>query len=343
MEVNEEISKIPNSVNHNSYPKETAGRIMTPAVPIILESFTIGDAEAIILKKVKEFETINYLYAVDKKGGLKGVISIKELFRQPKTTKISDVMEEKVVSARVHTDQEKVASLALKYSLKAVPVVDKHGVFLGVVQSDTIIQVLNEEYSEDVLYRAGVSEVNSASGIIQSKTKLILKARLPWLLVGLLGGVVAAFFIGRFEELLEEFLILALFVPVIVYMSDAVGAQTQTIFVRAVAIDHKFSIKKYFKKELLNGILMSSILAAILGLIVLVWFKSVVFSVVLALSLLITVFIAVLVGLMVPVIFLLLKKDTAVASGPFSTIISDVLSILVYFSVAQVLINLFGV
>ncbi len=343
MNISPEVPTISNDTKNTSFPKETAGRIMTTGVPMVLESFSIGEAESLILKKIREFETINYIYVVGKNKKLKGVVSIKEVFRQAEDKKISDIMERSVISARAHTDQEKLVSLALKHSLKAVPVVGKEGVFLGVVPSDVILNVLHSEHSEDVLYGAGVLNVNSASGIIEGSVKSILKSRIPWLVVGLLGGIVAAIIMGRFENLLEEQIMLALFVPVMVYMSDAVRSQTQTIFIRAMAMDKKFMMGKYFKKEIIIGVFLAIFLSLLLGIIVWAWFKTFAFALVISISLLVTIFTAVLIALVVPVIFLALKRDTAVGSGPFSTIISDILSITVYFGVAYFLLNLFAV
>ena len=149
------------------------------------------------------------------------------------------------VTVRTSTDQERVAHLALKYNIKAVPVVSKDHTFLGVVPSDKILEILNREHTEDVLRFAGVRHKHSpVQDVLLDQSPLThVKSRLPWLVIGLLGGVLAAFVIGIFEETLAHELLLAAFIPAIVYMADAVGSQTQMLFVRALAVDHNLKVE----------------------------------------------------------------------------------------------------
>lgn len=321
------------------YPPESAGRAMITRVPVVMEGFTVSEVESLLIKESKNFETIDYIYVVDTENNLKGVLSIKDVFSSDKKERVSDLMTKEIITARTHSDQERVVQIALKYNIKAVPVVDKNNIFLGTVPSDKILEILNSEHTEDILYSEGIQNVASANFIIKSAKKVLVIARLPWLIVGLLGGLLAAKIIGGFEELLLTEVALAMFIPVMVYMADAVGSQTQTVFIRAMAIDNKFSIKKYFSREFYLGIIISFILSLILFLTSWWWF-SLEISIVVSISLFLTIISSVLIALIIPLLLLKMKVDVAVGSGPFATILRDVLSVIIYFTVAYIILIL---
>jgi len=237
------------SVNHLS--KDTAASIMTSEVPIVSPENTIRTVEEYLLKNVRKLESINYVYVLSKSGLLKGVLSIKEIFRQPKNKSISEVMIKKLAVAHPHTDQERVAYLALKNNIKAVPVVAKDGKFLGAVLSDIILNTLYKESQEDILQLAGVEKHKFNIDDVTSLSLLSsLKHRLPWLVIGLLGGVLAAQVIGLFEHTLTENIILAAFIPLVVYMASAVGTQVGFFIIRDLAINPKMKFLIYTMRQL---------------------------------------------------------------------------------------------
>lgn len=309
-------------------------------VPTARPAETVAEAEAMLLKRTKEFETINYIYILDKEDKLVGVISVKEIFRASKSATIQTLMETKIISAHPHTHQEKVANLALRHNLKAIPVVDKENNFLGVVPSDVILQILHEEHGEDVMRSAGIiiSGNKEEKNIISAAPVVYLKKRMPWLMVGLGGGVAAAFLIGGFENALKEMLTLAAFTPALVYIADAVGSQTQTIFIRSLAIDHSMGIRKYILREIMVGIMIALILSLSIMAIAYAWWEPPILGLILGLSFFTTILTAIAVALFLPWLFLRIKIDPAIASGPFATIIRDVLSLIIYFNVASLLI-----
>jgi len=342
------IKPIEPQINHNQtsqhFPIESAGKLMAVKVPIAVSSATIADIEKILLQKTKEFETINYIYIIDKNKKLKGVISIKDVFRLPKITPVSQVMVkgENIVSVRVHTDQERVALLALRHNLKAIPVVDKECHILGVVPSDVILNILHNENIEDVLRFAGVHKFKDpAVNIIKASTAIHFRKRLPWLILGLLGGVVAAFVVGFFESALRIHLVLAAFIPAVVYMADAVGSQTQIIFVRSLALDHKLNLKKYIWREVRVNFLLALVLGVTIFVISLLWVKSSLLGAIFGVSIFLTILAAMAVAIFLPWLFSKIEYDPAIASGPCATIIRDILSLLIYFSIAQVMLNIF--
>jgi len=315
---------------------------MTHKVPVICIEETIAEVENLLEKEASNFDTINYIYVIDRGGKLLNVISIKELFRSPSTKKVSDFLQKKLVTVRAHTDQERVALLALEHKLKAVPVIDKDDHLLGVVPSDEILSILDTENIEDLLRFAGVSyfdktpyEAITASAVSQ------VRSRLPWLALGLVGGLVAAGIVSFFENTIKTTLALAMFMPLVVYMSDAVGTQTQTIFVRSLAISHHLSLWKYLGREFKIGLMISLVCSVLLTLLSL-WQGNALISLILGTTLFISLISAVLVAFGITLLLFKLKKDPAVGSGPFATIVQDILSLVIYFAVATTFLRFFS-
>ncbi len=317
------------------YPPETAGRLMTGKIPVVSEAATINDVRQLLFEKSGKLETLNYIYVVDSKGKLKGAISIKEIFRSSKNAPVKQFLSSgKVVSVWTHADQEKAALLALKHNIKAIPVVDKKNRLLGVVPSDIILGVLHNENIEDALRFAGAGKFDKpAVDIIKASAILHFRKRIPWLVLGLLGGVVAAFVVEFFENALKTHLILVAFIPAIVYIADAVGAQTQIIFIRSLALNYQLNIKKYIWREVKVNILLALVLGSIIFVFALLWWKLFFLGAILGISILVTVFIAMIIAIFLPWLLLKLKCDPAVASGPFATVIRDIMSLLIYFGI----------
>lgn len=244
-------------------------------------------------------------------------------------------MTEQVVSVSPDTDQERAAAVALEEQVKAMPVVDENGVLIGVIPVNTIFKILSQEHEEDLLYMGGVEMTNSAEGVLNARLSSLLTARLPWLIVGLAGGLVAAMVVERFETVLEHYLALAFFLPLVVYMSDAVANQTLTIFIRAMAINNDFSIRRYIVRELTVGGCIGAVIGVLIYLISYVWFWDWEVSFILGTSLFLAIIIAVTIALLMTLGLFWLKKDPAPGSGPFATIIIDVTTIILYFLIAS--------
>lgn len=323
-------------INQDSLP-ETAESLLITNIPTLGLDASIADAEALLVKKTKDFETINYLYIVDKNEKLKGVLSVKELYRTPKTESVKSYMTKELITARPHTHQERLARLALKHSIKAIPIVNKDGKLLGVVPSDTILQVLEDEHTKDILLGRGIHGGKNILSVNKSSTRLLVKARIPWLFVGLFGGLISAEIIERFQFVLEQELLLASFIPLIVYMGDAVGAQSQALFIRAMSLGEIESVKRYIFKEVRVGISIAFIVCATIGVAVSVITKNLVVAAILSSSMFLTIVLAVVVALLIPSIVQKFGKDPAIGSGPFATIIRDTVGILTYFIIAQMM------
>lgn len=330
-----------NSRKKNRYPPESAGRKMIRNVPTALPEEKILDIRKRLFEKSQEFETLNYIYIINQEEKLVGVISLKEIFQKPEETKIKDLMIRNIVSVRPHTDQEKVAILALRHNLKSIPVKDRDNKFLGIVASDVILDILHSENIEDILRFSGVSKYDiSPDKILQAPASVLARLRLPWLVLGLFGGILAAKIITLFEAPLKDHFVLAAFIPLVLYIAHAVGVQSQTLFIRNLALA-EFSQKNYFFKEIKSSVLIAFSLAILLFFISLLFSGQPHVSFILSLSLFLAIIAAIMVAILLPWALQKLKRDPALGSGPFGAIVSDVTSLMIYFLITSLLLKFF--
>lgn len=326
----------PPARKHQFYPPESAGRLMTVHVPVTSPESTVADIERLLLKKARDLESINYVYVVDAEQRLVGVISIKEVFQEQKLAPVGQVMITRLITVRPHADQERVVHLALAHDLKAVPVVDKNGVFLGAVLSRALLHTIYREASEDLLRLAGIKHSESMfDNVLKLPLTKSLEHRAPWLLLGLLGGVLAAGIIGWFEAILQKNLILAAFIPLMVYMADAVGTQMEAFVIRDLAVNPALDFLQYLLRQFIIVCLLGLITSGLLLAISLVLYKDLQIALVLALSLFIAITSSVVTGLVIPYLFGRLKQDPANASGPIATIVQDILTVTIFFLIAS--------
>lgn len=321
------------------YSQDSAGSLMISDVPIVKDNASVAEMENLLNNDINNFSTINYIYVINQVEKLIGAISIKDLFGSPKNMLAKDLISVELISVLPGTDKERVAMLALENSLKAVPVVDKHGFLLGVVSSDDILKILHDESLENLLRLSGVSQTTPYEANIFSFSIIkSLKNRLPWLIVGLLGGLLAAFVVSSFENVLNKNIILASFIPLVVYMSAAVGSQMQAFIIRDLALNHKINFSKYLFRHSRVVFIIALIISLLLYLLVLFLYNISGVSFVLAVSLFFAIITSIITGLVIPYMFYKLKLDPADASGPIATILQDILSVLVYLSVAYFLL-----
>ena len=239
--------------------------LATTAVPTALATDTAGEVIQNIQAFSTDFQTIDYIYVLNDRK-LVGVISLHELFSTDSKTLLSDCMTSNVVHVHIQSDQETVAQLALAQNIKAVPVIDREEEFVGVVTSDTILQILRDEHTEDILKYAGIN-FDAQDTLSEYTLVQHFKSRIPWLILGLFGGIVAAWVVESFSEAITAEVALAAFIPAIVYIADAVGSQTQMVFVRALTSRVRHSLAQVLKRELLVatavGICLSGIIWAL--------------------------------------------------------------------------------
>lgn len=315
-----------------SYPHQSAGQLATTRVPIVGETATVADVEALLLEHAENFDTINYIYLVDAAQRLVGVMSVREVFSSDKATHVSDLAQPPL-TVDATDDQEHVAHLAIKHNIKAVPVVTHSGELVGVVSSDAILRVLHEEHAEDLYRLAGVRRAVDSTA--PRRLWGDLRARLPWLFLGVGGGIAAALVVDGFATVIENELVLVAFIPAIVYIADAVGAQTQLLFIERLAKDGRhFSVLRYLFREALLSTMIGSILAATIFVATWAWLGTNRLSSLIALAVLLTVLFSTVVGVLMPWLFARGGADPAVASGPLATVVRDISSLGIYLLVA---------
>ncbi len=312
---------------------------MTKDVPIFNKKNTIGFIEENLFKDIKKIESINYIYIVGKSNVLEGVLSIKELFRQDKSKKVSAVMIKDLVVSHPSSSQEKTAHLVLNHNIKSIPIVNKKNKFLGVVLSDDILRVIHNELQDDISHFAGIEHTDANIDNISSMSLLkSLKHRLPWLIIGIFGGILAAQIIGLFEHTLAENIILASFIPLVVYLASAVGTQAGFFIVRDLAIKKKIDFLAYTWRQFRVILAMSFLLSILIFVFSYLFYDKLAISLVLALALFLTVISSIITGIFIPYAFSKLRFDPANASGPIATILQDVISVSLYLLVAQALL-----
>ncbi len=329
--------------NQSIIDSDTAIVKMTSKIPCV----QIGETIETILQKLSEnadkFDTIDYIYVIDKKRVLHGVISIKTVFCSKHTTKVERIMDKKLVVAHPQTKQRKVVYLALTNGIKAVPIVDDKKRLLGIVPYDDILKLFNQEYRKEIFSSGGISpKVGDEYTTINSTAGVMIKSRLPWLVLGVLGGTLAASVITGFEEILSKVLALAAFIPVLVYMSDAVGTQSEALIIRSIALEPKLPIKSYLVREFKIASALALICGALISFVAYIGWGTYFLGIVVGLSMFLSIIIAVLISTLLPLAFRKINSDPAIATGPFATMISDIATLTIYFAVAISFLGYFG-
>ena len=316
------------------YPEDTAGGIMALEFVAVKADVSVKDAIDTIREKREEVENLYYIWVVGDLGELVGVISLKDLVLELTDRKISDIMNPEVISVHVDTDQEEVARLVKKYDLVAIPVVGDDHRLVGRITHDDIIDVIEEEADEDISLMAGVIDQE----IAEESTLKISKARLPWLIAGLFGGIIAAAVINQFESSLEKVLALSFFFPVIMAMGGSTGTQAATIVVRGLATGDigLMNIGKRLWMEMRVALVNALVCGIILALIVGTWVSDYGLGSVVGLALVLIIVNAGVIGSAVPMVLKKWNIDPALATGPFVTTLNDILSLLIYLGLVTI-------
>ena len=323
-----------------AYPQDSAGSMMATDVFTLYQNTTCGDALK-TLQDQQEAEMVFYLYITDEDDSLVGVASLRALATTPSNTLLKDIMEKRVHSVRPETDQEDVAQIVAQYNYLAVPVIDGDGRLLGIVTVDDVVDVIREEATEDFLQMAGAGKDRE---ILLKSSWENAKVRLPWLFASWIGGVMAAYIIGKYENMLESMIALAAFIPIIIGMGGNIGTQSSTIIVRGMATG-RIEIGNEFKvllKELRVGLILGVLYGIMLGIFANFKFlgSDPMLGAVVGLSICSSMLLATAVGTFTPLILRKLDIDPAVATGPFVTTSIDILGVLLYFMIAGLLLTL---
>jgi magnesium transporter len=332
----EDIEHASDIVDLLSYPENTAGGLMAKELIKVNEKWAMLRCVREMRKQAEEVDKVYTIYVVDDDDVLLGTLSLKKLLLTPEKTFITNIYNEKVFSVKANSDDKEVANIMEKYDLVVLPVVDDLNRLIGRITIDDVVDVIKEEAMEDYNKASGISEQVDASDNIVTLTR----ARLPWLLIGLMGGIMGAEVIGIFD--IENNIELAFFTPLIAAMGGNVGVQSAAIIVQGLASNNlgMDSLAQRLMKELgvalLNGIICSGLIMIITSLIG--YPSSISFTV--SISLMAVIIFAALFGTFIPLALDKYKIDPALATGPFITTVNDVLGLFIYFMIGKLFLNL---
>lgn len=319
------------------YEEETAGAIMTKELISISSKQTVGDVLDKLRDAAPNAEIVYYLYVVDPDETLVGVVSLRDLIIATPDEVIEDIMNNHAVSVVEDLDQEEVGKLIQKYDFLAVPVVSKENRLLGIVTVDDVMDILEEEMTEDfgeISATKGATDVNLSAFTAAKK-------RSPWIIALMFFGMITGGVIGRFEDTLESVVLLAAFIPMIMDSGGNVGTQSLAVSVRGLALGtiEKGSFFQMIRREFSTGALIGFLCMILITILVTVVYGNTMLGVIVGVSILITLSVSAVIGSVIPLIINKMKIDPAVASGPFITTINDIVGLLIYFSIATYLMD----
>ena len=319
------------------YDEDSAGGLMAKELIKVNENWTVTRCVKEMRSQASEVTRVHSVYVVDNDDILLGRLSLKDLLVANPKTKIKSIYKKNVDHVYDTDSAESVASTMQKYDLGAIPVVDKKKKLLGRITIDDIVDLIKEEAEEDYQLAAGILQDVDVDDTIFELTK----ARLPWLIVGLIGGIGAAFVMVGFDEILIQNEILFYFTPLIAAMAGNVGVQSSAIIVQGLANDDiRGSINNRLFKETLLSILNGVILAILLFLFIYLWKGDTNIALALSVALVAVVIVAGIIGTFIPLFLNKRGIDPAIATGPFITTSNDIFGILIYFMVAKLILQI---
>ncbi|MGA8941305.1 MAG: magnesium transporter [Thermoactinomyces sp.] len=319
------------------YPGETAGGLMTNEFISILDHYSVEETIRILRKLAPSAETIYYLYVTDSSQRLVGVLSLRDLLIAQPDEKISNLMHERVISVPVDMDQEEVAKILSRYDFLAIPVVNQKNRLLGIVTVDDIIDVLIEEAQEDI---------QQLSALYPDKQLFVhpvrsAKKRIPWLIVLLAIGIITAQLISLFENTIHLLPVLTVFMPMIAGMTGNAATQSLATTIQGLSTDQLTpkNFGKAIRQEGITGTIVATVCSSAI-LIAIGFWKDFFLGLVIGISLFFTLILGTLVGTMIPILLEKIHIDPTTASGPLITTLNDVLSLMIYFGFATILVQL---
>jgi len=324
-----------------NYPKNSAGSLMTIEFVDLRKEMTVKQA----IKRIKEIgidkETIDICYVIDNNRILEGAISIRKLILSDDSTLLKDIMDTGVMFINTHDDQEDVAGLFKKYDFLVAPVVDNERRLVGIVTIDDVLDVIDQEATEDLQKMAAIQP--SEKEYLKTSALLLAKHRLPWLLILMISATFTGGIIKRFEGALQSVMVLASFIPMLMDTGGNAGSQSSTLIIRGLALGdmQPSDILKVLRKELLvSGIVGVSLSAVNFLRIYYIERTDLLVSVTVSFTLFFTVVLAKVVGGVLPIIAKKLKLDPAIMAGPLITTIVDAVALIIYFTTATWLLRI---
>ncbi len=333
----EDVEHAKDIVDLLRYEEDTAGGLMAKEYIEVNENWTNLKCVKEMRRQAQELEKVHTIYVVDDNHKLKGILSLKSLLTTSTKTPIKEIFDPKVISVKVDDEGEEVAQLMQKYDLVVLPVVNDLGVLVGQITIDDVVDFITEEAEKDYQIAAGISEdVDSDDSVIK-----MTRARLPWLLIGMISGTFAASVITDFQTIMKTAPALIIFIPLINSSAGNVGVQSSAIVVQSIANkSFKGKLLTHIIKQLLIGLLNGLVMASIVfGLSQLFFHTNLNISFTIAIALITVIVNAAVIGTIVPIVLNKFDIDPAIATGPFVTTSNDIFGILIYFLVAKMMLG----
>ncbi len=331
----EDIDQAGHIIDLMSYDEDTAGGLMAKELIKVNENWTLTNCLREMRKQAEEISEVYYVYMVDDNDILRGTVSLKRMLLSDNRKKVKDIANFDVISVKTETPREEVAGIMEKYDLVALPVVDSIGRLLGRITIDDVVDVIKEEAEKDYQMASGISEDIEST----DKVWVLTRARIPWLLIGLLGGILVANVIGIYEVDLGMYPEMAFFIPLIAAMGGNVGVQSSAIIVQGLA-NNTLGIESTVKK-LGREFVVASINGVILSIIIFVYnlFASDTYALTLTVSIALfsVIIFASFFGTLIPLALNKLKIDPALATGPFITTLNDIMGLFIYLMIGRIL------
>ncbi|HDS06194.1 MAG TPA: magnesium transporter [Bacteroides sp.] len=322
-----------------SYDEDTAGGLMAKELIRVNENWGVTTCIREMRKQAQDVDEVYFIYVVNDDNVLLGVLSMKSLLLASPSTKVKELYEPGIRSVRTDTPSEEVAQIMEKYDLVVLPVTDSIGRLMGRITIDDVVDVIRDEAERDYQLASGITaDVETTDSAAR-----LARARLPWLIIGLLGGIVVAAVIGRFEEDIKINPEMAFFIPLIAAMAGNVGIQSSAIIVQGIA-SNSLGLESTFRKlvkELLVSLLNGLILSGILFLYNFFLSDSMALTFTVSISLFIVIVFAAVFGTMIPLLLHRMKFDPALATGPFITTMNDIMGLFIYFLMGRILYEVF--
>ena len=318
------------------YDEDTAGGLMAKELVQVKETWTVAGCVREMRRQAENVTRVHSIYVTNKEGKLKGRLSLKDLLTASEKSKISEVYIPKVDYVTVHTEGEEVARIMQKYDLEAIPVVDEDGLLVGRITIDDIVDFIKEEADKDYQMAAGISSDVEADDSVWELTR----ARLPWLILGLFGGLGSVYIMKGFDEAITNYPILFFFTPLIAAMAGNVGVQSSAIIVQGLANDNvKGSLVNRLVKEVGLALINGTALSALVMLFGFIVGQDLLVSIAIAVSMLSVIIVAALIGTFVPIILDRRGIDPAIATGPFITTSNDIFGIFLFFYLSKIILG----
>jgi magnesium transporter len=322
-----------------NYDEDTAGGLMAKELVAINENLTVKQALGEMRDQAEDIDEIYYLYVVDDRNVLKGTVKLKDLLFSSTNQKINSIFDPDIISVKTDAGAEEVAKIMEKYDLVAIPVVDGIGRLVGRITIDDVVDVIREEAEQDYQLMSGITEdVDFSDNVLRQS-----RSRIPWLLIGMFGGICGSLILGAYEDYIAQHAVLALFLPLIAATGGNAGVQSSAIVVQGLAsgdLDLQSTPKKLFKElkvGLINGIVCSSIIF----LYNLIFSDSFALTLTVSIALFSVLVFATVFGTFIPLLLKKLKIDPAIATGPFITTSNDIIGLFIYMLIARLIFGYF--